>query len=96
MALEEKNDVLVQLDQLISDRIADPKNGYTDNLLADRNLRMKKIGEEAAELIVACVDNNSLAVAEEAADLIYHVLVAIRGAGVSLEDVRDILEGRTS
>jgi phosphoribosyl-ATP pyrophosphohydrolase/phosphoribosyl-AMP cyclohydrolase len=55
---------------------------------------MKKIGEEAAELVVACVDQNELSVAEEAADLIYHVLVAIRAAGVSLADVEDILEGR--
>ncbi len=94
--MTEKNDVLARLDQLISDRIADPQNRYTDDLLADRNLRMKKIGEEAAELVVACVDQNELAVAEEAADLIYHVLVAIRAAGVSLEDVESILEGRAS
>ncbi len=94
--MTEKNDVLSRLDQLISDRIADPQNRYTDDLLADRNLRMKKIGEEAAELVVACVDQNQLAVAEEAADLIYHILVAIRAAGVSLEDVESILEGRAS
>lgn len=96
MTTEARSDVLSRLDQLISDRIADPQNRYTDDLLADRNLRMKKIGEEAAELVVACVDKNELAVAEEAADLIYHVLVAIRAAGVSLEDVESILEGRAS
>lgn len=96
MALEENSDVLAQLDALIGDRIAEPKNGYTDDLIADRNLRMKKIGEEAAELVVACVDNNPISVAEEAADLIYHVLVATRAAGVSLDDIRCILEGRTS
>ncbi len=96
MATEDNHDVLAELDKLISERIADPKNRYTDDLLSDRNLRMKKIGEEAAELVVACVDNNKLAVAEEAADLIYHVLVAIRAAGVSLQDVREILEGRAA
>lgn len=96
MTSQARSDVLSRLDQLISDRIKDPQNRYTDDLLADRNLRMKKIGEEAAELVVACVDQNELSVAEEAADLIYHVLVAIRAVGVSLDDVESILEGRAS
>lgn len=88
--------VISQLDKLIASRMKEPQNGYTDELLADRNKRMKKIGEEASELVVACVDNNQFSVAEEAADLIYHVLVAIRSAGVSLQDVEDILEGRVN
>ena len=96
MTTEARSDVLSRLDSLIGERIANPQNRYTDDLLADRNLRMKKIGEESAELVVACVDQNELSVAEEAADLIYHVLVAIRAAGVSLADVESILEGRTS
>lgn len=96
MTTQARSDVLSRLDQLISDRIANPQNRYTDDLLASRNLRMKKIGEEAAELVVACVDQNELSVAEEAADLIYHILVAIRAAGVSLDDVEKILEGRES
>lgn len=96
MTAEARSYVFSRLDKLICDRIADPQNRYTDDLLANRNLRMKKIGEEAAELVVACVDQNQLSVAEEAADLIYHVLVAIRAVGVSLEDVENILEGRES
>lgn len=96
MTIESRSDVLSRLDQLISERIANPQNRYTDDLLSNRNLRMKKIGEEAAELVVACVDQNELSVAEEAADLIYHILVAIRAAGVSLDDVESILEGRAS
>jgi phosphoribosyl-ATP pyrophosphohydrolase/phosphoribosyl-AMP cyclohydrolase len=92
--MTDRSDVLARLDQLIEERMKKPSTGYTDDLLSDRNKRMKKIGEEAAELVVACVDQNELSVAEEAADLIYHVLVAIRAAGVSLADVEDILEGR--
>ena len=87
---------LVRLDALIGERLANPQSGYTDDLLTDRNKRMKKLGEEAAELVVACVDNNPISVAEEAADLFYHALVAIRAAGVSLADVDAILEGRAS
>jgi phosphoribosyl-ATP pyrophosphohydrolase/phosphoribosyl-AMP cyclohydrolase len=67
---------------------------YTRRLLADRNLRFKKIGEEAAELVVALADQDRRRVAEEGADLIYHLLVALRGAGVSLADVRRILADR--
>lgn len=89
-------EILEHLDQIIGERIENPQNRYTDDLIADRNLRLKKVGEEAAEFIVACVDMNELSVAEEAADLIYHVLVAARTAGVSLTDIKEILEGRAS
>ncbi len=74
-------------------RDADPAGSYTARLLADRNLRLKKLGEEAAELAVACADGSDR-VAEEAADLLYHILVACAGAGVSLEDVLGALESR--
>lgn len=61
--------------------------GYTRTLLADRNLRLKKIGEEAAEFVTACADSASVRAAEEAADLVYHIAVALEGAGTSLDAV---------
>jgi len=61
--------------------------GYTGKLLRDRNLRLKKLTEEAGELAVAGADEDPRAVAAEAADLLYHSLVACRAAGVRLEDV---------
>lgn len=67
---------------------------YTQKLLTDRNLRLKKIGEEAAELITAIADNDNERISEEAADLFYHMLVAIRSAGVGLDDVRGVLAKR--
>lgn len=73
---------------------ADALPSYTRQLLADRNLRLKKIGEEAAELVVALADRDGPRTAEEAADLLYHLLVALSDAGVSLDDVRRILAGR--
>ncbi|HUF26670.1 MAG TPA: bifunctional phosphoribosyl-AMP cyclohydrolase/phosphoribosyl-ATP diphosphatase HisIE [Gemmatimonadaceae bacterium] len=76
---------------------ADPaRPSYTRRLLADRNLRLKKLGEEAAELVVACADGDEARVAEEGADLLYHTLVALRGAGVSLNDVRRVLTRRAA
>lgn len=67
---------------------------YTAKLLADENLRLKKIGEEAVELVVACKAGDEEKVAEEAADLIYHSLVACIAAGASLETVLGKLEAR--
>lgn len=70
------------------------KPSYTRKLLADRNLRLKKIGEEAGELIVALADGDRERAAEEAADVVYHVMVALRGAGVTFAEVRAVLEKR--
>lgn len=69
---------------------------YTRRLLADRNLRLKKLGEEAAELALACADGDPIRAAEECADLFYHALVALRGCGATLDDVRGVLEARAS
>ena len=67
---------------------------YTARLLRDRNLRLKKIGEEAAELVTACADGDAERACEEAADLIYHTLVALHAAGGSLRDVERVLADR--
>ena len=67
---------------------------YTKRLLADRNLRLKKLGEEAAELVLACADGDRPRAAEEAADLFYHTIVALHAIGASLQDVAAVLETR--
>jgi len=67
---------------------------HTRRLLADRNLRLKKLGEEAAELVLACADEDRPRAVEEAADLFYHTLVALRALGAGLPDVVSVLEAR--
>lgn len=74
---------------------------YTVRLLRDRNLRLKKLGEEALELALACSDTEAGApaahagrVAEEAADLLYHTLVACAAAGTGVDAVLDRLASR--
>jgi phosphoribosyl-AMP cyclohydrolase / phosphoribosyl-ATP pyrophosphohydrolase len=67
---------------------------YTRRLLTDRNLRLKKLGEEAAELVLACADEDRTRAIEEAADLFYHSLVALRATGATLTDVAAVLEAR--
>jgi len=61
--------------------------GYTGKLLADRNLRLKKIGEESGELIAALADGDGGRSAEEAADVVYHLAVALEAVGSSLDEV---------
>ncbi len=70
------------------------KPSWTARLLGDRNLRHKKLGEEAVELTMACMENDAERAAEEGADLIYHTLVALRAVGVTLGDVRRVLAAR--
>ena len=67
---------------------------YTQRLLSDRNLRLKKIGEEAAELVLACADDDRERAVSEAADLVYHALVALRATGAGIDALRAELERR--
>lgn len=95
-----ESDALSALDVVIAARATnagEPSSpSYTSRLLADRNLRMKKLGEESAELVLALADGDVGRVASEAADLVYHVLVALRGVGVGLDAVRDVLAARAN
>jgi phosphoribosyl-ATP pyrophosphohydrolase/phosphoribosyl-AMP cyclohydrolase len=92
-------DVVAAVDATIQSRAMSRTDGgekptYTQRLLADRNLRLKKIGEEAAEFVTACADGEPGRATEEAADLFYHTLVALRAVGVGLDDVRAALAAR--
>jgi len=84
-----------ELDAATANATASESSGarpsYTRELLLDRNLRLKKIGEESGELITACADASPVRAAEEAADLIYHVGVALEAVGSSLDTVAKIL-----
>ena len=90
-------DALGALDETIARRAGEGSlaaKSYTRTLLADRNLRLKKLGEEATELAVACADGDTARATAEAADVIYHTLVALRALGLSLDAVRAELESR--
>jgi phosphoribosyl-ATP pyrophosphohydrolase/phosphoribosyl-AMP cyclohydrolase len=88
-------DALTALAAVIESRVRGAEGGgYTRRLLADRNLRLKKLGEETAELVLALADNDNARAKEEAADLLYHVVVALRAQSISLDDVRQTLAER--
>ena len=90
------SDVLARLEATIAGRVgADPASSYTAKLLAGGPpLAGKKLAEEAVETVIAAVQADPDAVAAESADLIYHWLVLLAAAGVSLDAVAAKLEAR--
>jgi phosphoribosyl-AMP cyclohydrolase / phosphoribosyl-ATP pyrophosphohydrolase len=89
-------DTLSQVFAVICDRRDHPSEGsYTRKLLdGGDNKILKKIGEEAAEVVMACKDDDPDAIAGEAADLLYHTLVAIAHHNVDLKAVYRKLQER--
>lgn len=74
---------------------ADPASSWTAKLLAaGPHLCAKKMGEEAVETALALVSGPQADVAAEAADLLYHLMVALRSRGVPLGDIAAKLEAR--
>jgi phosphoribosyl-ATP pyrophosphohydrolase len=88
-------EVLARLAAVIESRKGgDPAASYTAKLLADPSLAAKKLGEEAIETVIAATQGDKSAIAAESGDLIYHWLVVLAAAGVSLDEVAAKLEAR--
>lgn len=87
-----------ELFQIISKRKSYPEEGsYTNKLLKKgTNSILKKIGEESAEFVMACKDNDHEEISNEAADLIYHLQVALCHHGVEWNDILKVLNNRRS
>jgi phosphoribosyl-ATP pyrophosphohydrolase len=87
--------VLERLTMVIeSRRGGDPATSWSARLIADPTLAAKKLAEEAVEASIAAVQGDRRALAAESADLIYHWLAVLAGAGVTLDDVAAALEAR--
>lgn len=80
---------LNELEALIAARAdADPASSYVARLLAaPLARRAQKVGEEGVETALAAVGGDAAKLREEAADLLFHLLVLLRGSGLSLADV---------
>jgi phosphoribosyl-ATP pyrophosphohydrolase/phosphoribosyl-AMP cyclohydrolase len=86
---------LGRLDRTLASRAEEkPEGSYTVRLLGDRNLRLKKLGEETAELVAALAVQDDDRAVEEAADLVYHILVALRAEGVTAAELLAPLKKR--
>jgi len=81
-------------DTIASRKDADPSTSWSARLLNDPELAAKKLSEEAIELSLAAVAGRPGGVVAESADLIYHWLALIAGAGVSLDEVAEALVAR--
>ena len=76
-------------------RGADPAASYTAKLFARGTAKIaQKLGEEAVETVIEAVRGDSGLLAEESADLLYHLLVLWSAAGVKPEEVWAALEAR--
>jgi phosphoribosyl-ATP pyrophosphohydrolase/phosphoribosyl-AMP cyclohydrolase len=96
-ALEGAAPALRRLWATIEDRKAHPKDGsHTSRLLADENLRLKKIAEEAGEVIMACKGRDRAQAVREFADLQYHMLVAMASMDIAPGDVAEELARRAT
>lgn len=95
---EDRLDFIATLESVIRQRLeSGDANSYTARLAAEGASRLaQKVGEEAVELAIAAVGANREATLEEAADLLYHMLVLLAAQDLSLADVVAILETRHS
>ena len=89
------HEVLPELERTIAQRAsARPEGSYTAELLADPARVGEKVREEAEEVARAAREESDQRVSEEAADVIYHLAVLLRGRGLSLADAERVLDGR--
>ncbi|MGI8902096.1 MAG: bifunctional phosphoribosyl-AMP cyclohydrolase/phosphoribosyl-ATP diphosphatase HisIE [Solirubrobacteraceae bacterium] len=90
------HEVLPALERTIVQRDADrPADSYTATLLADPELAGAKVQEEAEEVVRAVREESEERVAQEAADVLFHLAVLLRGRGLSLIDAQRVLDGRS-
>ena len=87
---------LAQLDSLIHERRAQmPEGSYTTSLFEAGKARMaQKVGEEGVELALARMKDDRDEMANEAADLLYHLMVLLADADMALEDAVAVLRSR--
>ena len=90
------DDMLTQLEAIIAERKANPKDGSYTNLLFDtgRNKMAQKVGEEAVEVLVAALGQGRDEQIGEISDLVYHLLVLMADLGITLDDIREKLRER--
>jgi phosphoribosyl-ATP pyrophosphohydrolase len=88
--------ILHELEDVIRDRKAHPRSGsYTAHLFAEGlDEIVKKVGEETIEVLVAGMGQSSERLAEEVADLTYHLLVLLVARGAAWADVEKTLARR--
>ena len=88
--------IIEDLVNIVRDRKANPsEKSYTTKLFnGGTNTQIKKLGEENAELIQALLVQDDIDVASEAADYLYHLIVAMESRNVDFEQTLEVLRKR--
>ncbi len=89
---------LSDLERIVEERSkASPDESWTAKLVAAGQPKAaKKLGEEAIEAVMAAITNDRDNLTYEAADVLYHLLVVLKIAGIPLQNVMGELERRTA
>jgi phosphoribosyl-ATP pyrophosphohydrolase/phosphoribosyl-AMP cyclohydrolase len=89
-------EVLQQVFDVITDRKLHPREGSYTNYLFEKGLDkiLKKVGEEATEVVIASKSDSPENIKAEVADLLYHIMVLLVDKGLTLQDVYNELEQR--
>jgi phosphoribosyl-AMP cyclohydrolase / phosphoribosyl-ATP pyrophosphohydrolase len=90
------SDILVELESVIAERKRTmPEGSYTTKLFTEGITRIaQKVGEEGVEVVIASLKQDDARLAEESADLLYHLLVLLRERDLSVRDVLNELQSR--
>lgn len=89
-------DVIHTIIDTIEDRKQNPEEGSYTNYLFKEGIDkvLKKVGEEASEVIIGAKNNDKEEIKWEISDLVYHTLVLMNMTDVTLEDIKDVLYKR--
>lgn len=87
---------IYKLEQIINQRIENDTNDSYTNKLYKKGINKvaQKVGEEVVELIIEAKDDNTELFKNEAADLLYHLLILLKAKGVNLQRIEEILQKR--
>lgn len=89
---------LSDLEKIVAERAkASPDESWTAKLVSKgQEKAAQKMGEEAIEAVIAAVTMNDAELVKESADLLYHLMVVLKIAGIPLDKVLEELQSRTS
>lgn len=94
--IDERREVIHRLVDVIEDRKQNPTPGSYTTYLFEEGIDkvLKKVGEEASEVIIGAKNNDKEEIKWEIADLVYHTLVLMNMTNVSINDIKDVLYER--
>lgn len=91
-------EILDEIWEIINERDRNPSEGsYTTKILTHRkglDKALEKVGEESTEFIIAAKNPDKRLIAEEASDLIFHLMLALKASKVEISSVWDVLSQR--